>query len=144
MKAEVYPAKVRLANGSIEPSLGFIWRLQQAFPSYSDEAVLSAARHYASLPGTPLVLDMMPDESGNARCVRLTPEGRERLIAWLDATLDRPELAEDVADEIARDLADDRLEWDERFGPVVELYPWDTRSGESEVYHLAESDWTVA
>jgi hypothetical protein len=134
--AALYPARVRMADGSEEPSIGFIWRLERAFPSYSDEAVLSAARHYASRPETPLVLDMTPDESGNARCVRLTPDGRELLIAWLDATLDRPELAEDVADGIARDLADGRIEWDDRFGPVVELYPRDTRSQESEILCL--------
>jgi hypothetical protein len=58
--AALYPAKARLANGDVEPTLGFVWRLTRAFPSYSDEAVLRAARHYASLPETPLVLDLTP------------------------------------------------------------------------------------
>jgi hypothetical protein len=116
--------------------MGFIWRLERKFPKLGDAAIEAMARHYASLPDTPLVLDMTPDESGNARCVRLTPDGRELLIAWLDATLDRPELAEDVADGIARDLADGRLKWDDRFGPVVELYPREMRSEESDVLCL--------
>jgi hypothetical protein len=142
MKAEVYPAKVRLADGSIEPSLGFIWRLQQAFPSYSDEAVLSAARHYASLPETPLVLDLTPPEPTPA--IWLTPKGRERVIAWLSATLARPDTAEEEADYIARDLFHGNIPWTDETGPTVSLFHWETKSGESEVFCLEEGDWTYA